>query len=143
MNRDAFRFFKAGTAGHVRTGIQLVRLATGQPLPASELLCYRVTAKRLTTPWFKIDFLTGCRLFLAEDAAAELLAAGMIEKTFDEFLLKHLGGHETPETRPWAEANDRARKRISRDKQAAPGTAKPAGGKVKPQAEPSARPRNR
>lgn len=107
---DAFRFFKAAEKGTVRTGIQLLRLATGQPLPASDLTCYRVTAKRLITSWFKIDFLAGCRLFLAEDAAAELLAAGMIEKTFDEALVKHQGGHETPETRPWAEANDRARK---------------------------------
>lgn len=140
---DAFRFFKTSAAGNVRTGIQLVRMATGEPLAASELDCYRVAAKRLVSPWFKIDFQTGCRLFLAEDAAADLLAAGLIEKTYDEPLLKHRAGHETPETRQWAEANDRLRKRISREKQAKPGTAKPAGWKVKPKAEPPARSRNR
>lgn len=140
---DAFRFFKTSAAGNVTTGIQLVRMATGEPLPASELTCYRVAAKRIVSPWFKIEFQAGSRIFLAEDAAAGLLAAGLIEKTYDEPLLKHRGGHETPETRPWVEATERLRKRILRDKQAAPGTAKPAGGKVKPKADPPARSRNR
>lgn len=74
--------------------IQLRHHSTGAIIPATDLACY-VALGRIETPWYRMTVGKRSKLFLTDEAAADMLAAGTIEPLPPADLI------------PWREAKDR------------------------------------
>lgn len=80
-----YQFFRVGRSGSRFTVLQVRPVNGGKALNAADLTAYTVL-QPVETPFWQIRIGKGSRMILADDAAAHLLSAGMIEPILSETL---------------------------------------------------------
>jgi hypothetical protein len=85
--------FRNGRTGARYTVLQTRTVTTGEAIDAGDLTAYAVI-RTLETPWWKITIAKGSRLLLSDEAAAPLIASGIIEPIMSETLVPWRNGYE-------------------------------------------------
>jgi hypothetical protein len=88
-----YQLFRIGVGPKFNV-LQLRAVSGGAALDAGDLAAYAVLLP-VETPWWKIRIGPGSKMFLADDAAAPLLAEGMIEPILSETLIPWRNGEES------------------------------------------------